>query len=145
MQDVSVELLKKLNKKYKQAINGDTSVNSFLKKLEKNKADFNDMYLYARKTSKYASDCVRAVLSEDNVPNGVIYWNILKSVLEPFVESYYNDINEKASKIQKRLWKSKGFSVKPVITEFKNDDRLYRLMNLINNTSENNNESVGAN
>ena len=124
--DIAPELYEQLRRRFEQNMKRSKRIQSFLKKGDK--ATQKEVSLYAAELGKCASDAFTDVLSENNLPNGKLYWNIAQRTIIPLLEEVHNMVLDAAEAVQKREDKALGISLKPVRPDFP-EERVKGLIN----------------
>ena len=109
------------DKQMQKAFAGDESI------------DLGDVSLLARKMGEYASATLRECLTDDVLPDGILYWNIAQRTIEPLMRKVHELVCQMADAVQIREDKKLKIGIKPVHPEF-NVDRLNDILNKV--TSE---------
>lgn len=135
--DIAPELYKELQKAFENNIERNKRIQSFLKKGDK--ATQREVSLYSEELGKCVSDAATEVLSEDNLPNGKLYWNIAQKTLIPLFEEAYEMVMDAADAVQRREDKEQGINLNPIRPEFPRD----RIEGLINKLIEYQEEDNG--
>ena len=128
--DVVPELYEKLHSEFEQNMKRSKRIQDFLKKGDQ--ATQKEVSLYAAELGQCASDALSDVLSEDNLPNGKLYWNITQRTIIPILEEVNEMVMAAAEAVQKREDKALGINIKPIRPEFPRE----RIEGLINKLIE---------
>ena len=116
MTDVVPELLSEIETAFKSYSMTDRKLATVSKRIRDGTATQVDGHTYAERLGKNASKALLDVLTEDNLPDGKLYYNIATRTVIPTLENNQVLINEAAAEIQKTIdGKSKIYlnSVKP--------------------------------
>lgn len=73
-----------------------------------------DLYRYAKRKGEILSEALRACITEDVLPDGILYQNIAKKVLEPTTDMLWNEVIEAGVPLQTDLNKKSGINVKGI-------------------------------
>lgn len=111
----------KNDKQMQKAFTGDESI------------DLGDVSLLARKMGGYAYEALKECLTDDVLPDGILYWNIAQRTIEPLMRKVHELVCQMADAVQIREDKKLKIGIKPVHPEF-NTDRLNDILNKV--TSE---------
>lgn len=120
-QDLVPELLAKAQKTFKGKTESDKEIKSFLKRLDKGKADQSDVSNYARRLGELVSETFIESLTEEALPDGKLYWNILSRIVDPMMRDVHKMINDAASKELAVEDEKAGIGIKPVSSEYPAD------------------------
>lgn len=130
-EDIVPKLNERINKAFDARVNSD-------KQMQKAFAgdasiDLGEVSLLARKMGEYASVTLKECMSDDVLPDGILYWNIAKRTIEPLMRKVYSLVCQMADAVQVRDDKKLHIGIKPVHPEF-NEDRMNDILNKV--TSE---------
>lgn len=129
-EDIAPKLYEQLHSEFEKNMQHNKRIQSFLKKGEK--ASQKEVSLYSADLGKCASDALGTVLSETNLPNGKLYWNIAQKTIIPLLEEIHEMVMDAAEAVQKREDREVGINLKPIRPEFPKD----RIEDLINKLIE---------
>ena len=129
-EDIAPKLYEQLHWEFEQNMQRSIRIQSFLKKGER--ASQKEVSLYSAELGKCASDALSNVLSENNLPNGKLYWNIAQRTIVPLLEEIHEMVMDAAEAVQKREDKEIGINLKPIRPEFPKE----RIEGLINKLIE---------
>jgi len=88
------------------------------KRIRDGTATQEDGHIYAIRIGKDSSRALRDVLTEENLPDGKLYYNIATRTVIPTLENNQALVNDAASQIQKRQDARKKLSLNPVRPSF---------------------------
>ena len=128
--DIAPELYGKLHAEFEKNIKRNKRIQSFRKKGDK--ATQKEVSLYSAELGQCAADALAVVMSEDNLPNGKLYWNIAQKTIIPLMEEAYEMVMAAAEAVQKREDKDLGINLKPIRPGFPRE----RVEGLINKLIE---------
>lgn len=77
-----------------------------------------DVSGYSGRVGRALSRAIAANLSPDVLPDGRLYYNIARSILEPSLRENHELVNSVAEQVQKELDEREGIRIKPVRPEF---------------------------
>lgn len=129
-EDIVPALYEKILKDFNAKVALDPWIKAFLRRVENGTALQNDVLTYAEKLGGYAEEALQRCLSEKNLPDGKIYWNIAKRTIEPLMRIVCNDIGVVDEKVLQATYKKLRLGIKPVGAEF-NQDYMNGVMNEI--------------
>lgn len=117
-QDIAVDLYARISTEFENKLKKDNEAKKFQNKLENNKADLADVSLYARRLGELASEVLIETLDEDELPNGIIYWNIAEKTILPLLKRVHRIVNESAIKAQKIQDAKVGIGINSIAGDF---------------------------
>lgn len=91
--DIAPELYSEIEKRFKRSVREDATIKSVTEKVKRNRATGKDITAAAERLGTHASDALRAVLTPDRLPDGVMYWNIGDKTIRPLMQSVYDTVN----------------------------------------------------
>lgn len=118
--DVVPQLMREIETAFKSNTMTDRRLASVSKRIRDGTASLSDGHLYAERIGKNASKALQKVLTEENLPDGRLYYNIANRTVKPVLMENQRLINDAASEIQKIDDIKKGIglnSVKPNFPE----------------------------
>lgn len=113
MNDVSPALYEKVNTRFEYYISRDDAIKKANAKLEKGTATFEDAYYFAQALGNCLSDAFE-VITDDDLPDGKMYYNIAQKVVEPFLIRCGDMCNEYSNRVVKLLNEKAGLGLNPV-------------------------------
>lgn len=134
MNDVAPKLYSKILKDFEQRINGDGFIQSFQRKIENKTASAEQVSTYARRLGEHGSEALCKYLTEDNLPDGKLYWNIAERTIRPIAEEIHKLVNEAAVATQLIDDEKSGIGLKPKVPAFP-EERFNALINKVVNMS----------
>jgi hypothetical protein len=118
MKDVVPDLLKSIEKAFQIHTENDRTLARVTKRIRDGTATQEDGHEYAVRIGKDSSKALRDVLTEKNLPDGRLYYNIATRTVIPTLENNQNLVNDAASKIQKSQDKKKKITLNAVRPKF---------------------------
>jgi hypothetical protein len=79
---------------------------------------------------EYAADSLKRNLTDETLPDGVLYWNIAKRTIVPLMQEVQKIALDMAEAVQTREDKEAGIGIKPIRPEF-NEGRIEAVMNKV--------------
>ena len=128
--DMVPELYQQIAETFQAKINNDEAVKGFMNRLDDKKATQHDVSMYARRLGEIASESLTTYLTDKNLPDGKIYWNILERTVKPILQNVYDLINEAAAQLQTYEDKETGIGMKAVKADYP-EDRIKSIMDKI--------------
>ena len=101
--DVVPELNEKIEASFKGYVMRDRSITQISNRIRDGTADLKDAHTYAERLGENLSRALVNTLTEDNLPNGTLYYNIAQRTVIPGLENNYKLVNEAAELIQKSI------------------------------------------
>jgi len=133
MTDVAPELYKAIDADFDARMATDPIIRSFRRKMENETSSAEDVSEYSRRVGECASAAMIAVLKEDNLPNGILYFNIAEKTIKPIFMKAHQLINEAAGTVQMVDDKKQGIGLKPITADFP-EERVDALINKLVDT-----------
>lgn len=126
--DIVPELYEKIHADFERKINSSRIIKTFRGRLEKKTADAKGVSFYAAEAGRCAADVLSRYLTEEYLPEGKLYWNILERTVVPLLREV-NEMIMEAAKAQLILEDEKaGINLKPVEPDFPE----YRIRDFMN-------------
>lgn len=99
--DVVPELNAKIEASFKGFVMRDRSLKQISNRIRDGTADFVDAHAYAERLGENLSRALVTNLTQEKLPNGILYYNIAERTVIPGLENNYTLINEAAELVQK--------------------------------------------
>lgn len=120
--DISPELYKELKEKLNSKIQNNKALNTILEGINSGKlVNSKYGYQYSEGLGKMLAETFQEVLSSDVLPDGRMYYNIAKSVVEPLLKDNYNAAADVAAIIQQQLNEKSNIGLNAIKPEIKQD------------------------
>lgn len=103
MDDISIGLLKQIKKSFSSGVEDSKTINDLLKKLDDKKADYEDAQKYAIEVGELLSKSFEENIDSASLPNGKMYYNIAKKVVDPELKEGFEKVSDYSTKVQKIL------------------------------------------
>ena len=113
MNDVAPAIYEKVNKRFEYLISRDDKIKRSLDRLEKGTATFEDAYYYAQNIGYCLADAF-SLITDDDLPDGRMYYNIAEKAVKPFLERSAGMCNDYANAVVKLLNEKAGLGLNPV-------------------------------
>ncbi len=123
MNDISIELLEKIKELFNLNYDQSKKVESALNLLEKGRATYADAQDYAIEVGEILANAL-GIITTDKLPNGKMYYNIAKKILEPTLTNNYTLISDYSKQVQSNLNQSANIGLKSIASEL-NQDRIH--------------------
>lgn len=127
MKDIVPELQKSILTDFYKRVEEDNKIQRILSG-ENEKATFADVSKLSARLGEYAADSLKRNLTDETLPDGVLYWNIAKRTIAPLMQEVQKIALDMAEVIQAREDKQAGIGIKPIRPEF-NEERIEAVMN----------------
>lgn len=127
VKDVVPELQDQIGTRFRSSILRDRALQRVGKRIETGRADLSDAHAFAERLGFNLSDALVGTLTQENLPNGTLYYNIAERTVIPALENNYELVNEAAATIQKTIDQQVGIGLGSVRADFP----LERIQNLI--------------
>lgn len=132
--DIVPALYKKIHNDFDGIIAVNPWIKAFKKRLSKERATQQDADIYADYLGQAAAKALSRGLSDENLPDGRIYWNIAKRTIEPLLREVSEMVNDAMVSIISVEHKKKRIGAVPKRAVF-NQDRCDAIMNKVVNMS----------
>jgi hypothetical protein len=103
MDDISIGLLKGIKKSFSSGVEESKTINDLLNKLDDKKADYEDAQKYAIEVGELLSKSFEENIDSASLPNGKMYYNIAKKVVDPELKEGFEKVSDYSTKVQKIL------------------------------------------
>jgi hypothetical protein len=129
MKDIVPELQKSILADFQSQVEEDYKIQQILSG-EDEKATFADVSKLSARLGEYAADSLKRNLTDETLPDGVLYWNIAKRTIVPLMQEVQKIALDMAEAVQTREDKEAGIGIKPIRPEF-NEGRIEAVMNKV--------------
>lgn len=113
MNDVAPAIYEKVNKRFEYLISRDDKIKRSEKRLKDGTATFEDAYYYAQNIGYCLADAF-SLISDDDLPDGRMYYNIAEKAVKPLLERSAGMCNDYADAVVKLLNEKAGLGLNPV-------------------------------
>lgn len=114
MVDVAPALHKKILADFNRQVKRNAEIQRVLKRVEKKTATYIDAYYYATEIGNCLSKALNANLTEENLPDGRLYYNIAERTVRPMLELVADMVAGVSDDIQNALNEKAGIGLKAV-------------------------------
>ena len=121
MSDISPDILENIRKEFIRLFNDNPQIASLYAKIQSGKATYIDADAFARVLGDLLSIALSHNVTEDILPDGKLYWNIAKSVIEPFLSDGYKIMVDFNSAVQEILNVSSDVKLQVVVPKLNAD------------------------
>lgn len=119
--DIGLELYEEIKKKFENGYKNHPVLENILERIKKGKATSEDTFKYAKCLGDILSNAISDTVSPDKLPDGQLYYNIAKKILEPTLKTNHALVNDIASQIQEISDRAYNISLNPRIPAFPQD------------------------
>lgn len=128
MKDIVPELLIEIQSKFSKRYDNSQEIQELIDLLNHKKATYKHANDYAIKLGKLLSDALLGTISSSTLPDGRMYYNIGKRLLESTLGNNHKIITDYTNDVQASLNKKAGINLKIATPEL-NQDRIDGLVN----------------
>ena len=133
MEDIVPELYKRIKDEFDGLVSSDEEIQAILSGADKSKT-LGDVSLISRRLGGYAAESLCDNFTDDSLPDGKLYWNIMERTIVPIMQEVYILVNDLYDIVLKRMYEKQKIGIKPQYAEFPLE-RIRDLMNKIANDS----------
>lgn len=130
MEDIVPELYREISEKFQNAIALDKEIQDALS--EESSASFSKVSLLSRKLGRYAVESLTGCLTEEAMPDGKLYWNIMERTVMPIMQEVHEIIWHMASRTQTKENERQQIRIKPIQPDFP-EERVRAVLNKLSN------------
>ena len=112
--DIVPSLLEKIQVDYQTGVENSEVLKRISQKISEGKADYIDANNYAAELARILARVYAEHLTEENLPDGTMYYNIADRILRPTMETAQKAVIEACSEIQNALNAKGGLGLKAV-------------------------------
>jgi uncharacterized Fe-S cluster protein YjdI len=131
MQDVAPELLKIIKEDFESNFNKSETIANLYEKVRDGTATYAEANEFAIETGELLANAFQRNISSDVLPDGKMYYNIGKRVVEPLMIENYNLVSDICQQAQTCVNKNANIGIKAMVPELNND----RINGIINRVS----------
>lgn len=128
--DIVPELFDKIDKTFKLKAKESHIIRDKLKVLKNKKANYKDANEFAVEVGKILADTFQDKIKTGDLPDGKMYYNIAKRLIEPNMVKNHNLVSEYSKEVQSILNKKDNISIKAQKADL-NQDRIDKLIDKI--------------
>ena len=130
MDDVAPELLEAIKRDFNSACESSEKIAALLGKIKTGTATYSDANDYAVELGDILASAYKNNITSAVLPDGQMYYNIAKRIIEPTMSDNYNLIADASVQVQKSLNEAAGIGIKAIKPEL-NNDRIEGIINWI--------------
>lgn len=123
MNDIAPELLQTITNEFEDLIKNDEVLFGIRKKIKAGKATYQDANRASIRIGELLSKAYRSHLSSDVLPDGTMYYNIAKRVLEPTLKRDFEEVSGICQDVQQLLNQKANIGIQAVVADL-NQDRI---------------------
>ena len=112
--DIVPELLEKIKSSYIKGIKSSKLLASVKKKIKEGTATYDDIYAYSDEAADILAKAFKENVSGYELPNGIMYYNIAKRIVEPMFTALHEEIAQTAAEFQQMLNIQAGIGLKAI-------------------------------
>lgn len=128
MKDIAPELLERLQKAFQKKFSNNVNIRRLNRSLDQGKATYEEANNFALEIGDMLASVFQENLSEKDLPDGRMYYNIAKRVVEPTLVQNYELTSAYCLAVQEELNKQAGLSLKAQKPAL-NQDRINGIVN----------------
>lgn len=128
--DIVPELFDKIDKTFKLKAKESKIIKDKLKVLKNKKADYKDANEFALEVGKILADTFQDKIKTQDLPDGKMYYNIAKRLIEPNMVRNHDLVSEYSKEVQSQLNKQANISIEAQKADL-NQDRINKLVDKI--------------
>lgn len=126
--DVSPALLQKVRSTFEKEYRSNIRIKELYKKIQNGSATYVEADDFAVEVGSILANAFGSNLSSDVLPDGKMYYNIAKAVVEPMMVNNYDLVSSVAQQVQTNMNKAAGVGIKAIVPEL-NQDRVDGIIN----------------
>lgn len=130
MNDIVLELLKKIQNDFKSGLDKSSLISRLYAKVRDGTATYAEANDFAIEVGDILTNAYKDNLSSDILPDGKMYYNIAERILNQTMTNNYDLITDVTDKIQQALNEKAGIGIKPITPEL-NQDRIDGMVNKV--------------
>lgn len=112
MEDIGKVLYEKVKANFDRRCKDHYLIKTISKRIANGKADMIDLSSYAGSLGAQLANAILDEVTQDLLPDGRLYYNIAKSIIEPMLKGNYDLINSVADELQASLDRKLSYRIK---------------------------------
>lgn len=128
--DVAPGLLKEIEKDFKMQLKENKLIQQLIEKINQGKATYKEANEYAIELGEILAHAYKKNLNSNVLPDGKMYYNIAKRIIEPTMTNNYDLITNVTNQVQEILNKDAKIGIKPITPDI-NQDRIDGIINRV--------------
>ena len=117
-EDIVPALYEKIKSDFASEVKNNADIQEFIKRVSEETAAKEEVSLYAADLGKCASLALQKNLTEYNLPNGRLYWNIAERTIIPILKEVHESISSMAIAVDEYEDRGKGIGIKSQKADF---------------------------
>ena len=135
MDDIAPKLLELIQQSYQNGISESELLAEITKLIASGKATYLDADQYAAEIGRILAEAYQANLSSAVLPDGKMYYNIAKRVIEPTMQEGYSAAAGVAQQVQQILNQAAGIGIKAIRPTL-DPDKIAGILNRLSNAED---------
>ena len=135
MNDITPELLEKIEQLFDERVNTSEKLKEAVSRLKLNKANYVDANNFAIEVGEILSNVFNETIDASILPDGRMYYNIADRILNPTMKKNHELITGYTKDVQTNLNKKSGLHLRAQIPEL-NQDRIDGIIERISNETD---------
>lgn len=135
MEDISKELWKDIEADFLKNYNSSSRIGFLMGYIKDGKGNYSHAERFANEVGKLWSNSLMKFLTEENLPDGKLYWNIAQKTIVPALMKDFEQVAEYTEMIQNALNEASGIGFKAVVPPV-NKSRINHLVDKISDTEK---------
>lgn len=135
MEDIVPELYKKIKSEFDGLVSSDEEIQAILN--GDKVGTFAELYPMSKRVGQYAAKSLSNNYTEELLPDGILYWNIMERTIMPVMKNIHKIDNQLAFNVQKKLDAAQKIGIKPQESDFP-EERVNSVMNMLSTLTNDN-------
>ena len=135
MSDIVPELLASIQEDFGKGLGKNKKISDLVKKVEEGTTTYLEADEYALEVGEILAKAFKRNISADILPDGKMYYNIAKRILEPTLKNNYDLITEVTKSVQETINKNAGIRIKAIKPKL-NQDKVDGLIDAVSSADE---------
>lgn len=128
--DIVPELLEQLQESFSMKLDNDEKLKKYIFDLEDESVDYQDANEYAIRVGELLGEVFEENIDSSALPDGKMYYNIAKRILNPLLKEDYDNISSFCEKTQAILNSKADINIKAILPDL-NQDRINGLIDVV--------------
>ena len=129
-QDIAPGLLEKIQSDFQRFFEANRNIAGLYEKVRDGTATYAQVHEFAILTGQELATAFRLNLSSAVLPEGRLYYNIAKRIIEPTLKNNYELVCDVAAEVQSRMNEAAGIGIRSIKPEL-NTDRIDGIVNKV--------------
>lgn len=130
MEDIAPKLLEEIQGDFQKKFQESSKIRDVYEKIKNRTATYADANEFAIETGEILSQVLQSHISPEMLPDGRMYYNIAKRILQPTMENNYSLTADASMQVQDMINKANGIGIKAIKPEL-NQDRIDGIINIV--------------